>query len=321
MRMIMENPKVSIVIPVYNGSNYMRCAIDCALRQTYENIEIIVVNDGSNDGGQTEAIAMSYGDRIRYFSKPNGGVSSALNYGIARMTGAYFAWLSHDDAFSDTRIEDTVELLRSHGLLGKRYIGFTGGYYADAGGAKIRDFRPCFEKNRCYSGYEVMEVMTAKGTLYGCNMLIPRAAFDEAGGFDESLRYSQDALMWYRIFLAGYGLISDERPNVMSRMHGGQVSHLRRDLFSHDALVIARLLAEPLARADATGALLLRYIRRLTKYECTDAIAYLCNYAEDNGYLNGITRTKIKLFRCLGFFRFRIVTLLKRLLIRLRNGR
>ena len=78
----MLKPLISIVIPVYNGSNFLREAIDSALAQTYKNIEIIVVNDGSADDGETERIALSYGDKIRYFKKENGGVSSALNYGI-----------------------------------------------------------------------------------------------------------------------------------------------------------------------------------------------------------------------------------------------
>ena len=59
-------PLVSIIIPVYNGSNFMKEAIDSALSQTYENIEVVVVNDGSKDDGATEQIALSYGDKIRY---------------------------------------------------------------------------------------------------------------------------------------------------------------------------------------------------------------------------------------------------------------
>lgn len=318
MQSVIDYPKVSIVIPVYNGSNYMRCAIDCALRQTYRNTEIIVVNDGSNDEGLTEAIALSYGTKIRYFSKPNGGVSSALNCGIEKMTGDYFAWLSHDDLYTDTRIEDAVRLLANHNLLGEKYVGFTGGYVADACATKIRDFRQCFEKNRIYSGYEAMLAMAENGTLYGCNLLIPRQAFEEVGGFDESLRYSQDAQMWYRIFLAGYGLISDELPNVMSRMHGKQVSHLRRELFSNDALVIAKQLAEPLAHADNTGELLLRYTKRLTKYECVDAVRYLWTYAERNGFLNCEKRITMCYHRILGFFRFRILFFVKKLIIQIR---
>ena len=65
-------PLVSIVIPVYNGSNYMAEAIDSALSQTYDNIEVIVVNDGSKDQGKSDEIAKSYGDKIRYFPKENG---------------------------------------------------------------------------------------------------------------------------------------------------------------------------------------------------------------------------------------------------------
>ena len=80
-------PKVSIIIPVYNGANYMREAIDSALAQTYTNIEVVVVNDGSRDDGATREVALSYGDRIRYIEKENGGVSSALNRGIRDMTG------------------------------------------------------------------------------------------------------------------------------------------------------------------------------------------------------------------------------------------
>ena len=235
------------------------------------------------------------------------------------MTGDYFAWLSHDDAYSSSRIEDAVMLLKSHNLLGKKYVGFTGGYVADIKGTKIKNLRRCFESNRIYSGYEAMEVMAVQGTPYGCNFLIPREAFNEAGCFDESLRYSQDALMWYRIFLAGYGIVSDDLPNVMSRMHGNQVSHLRRDLFSHDALVIAKLLAEPLAQADGSGDLLKRYTLRLTKYECSDAISYLYHYANAHGYLNLKDRLTSTTSRIWGIFRYRTVTSAKKLLIRFRR--
>ena len=71
-------PRVSIVIPVYNGANYLAEAIDSALLQA--DAEVIVVDDGSTDA--TASIAKGYGDRIRYIAKPNGGVSSALNRGI-----------------------------------------------------------------------------------------------------------------------------------------------------------------------------------------------------------------------------------------------
>ena len=97
-------PRVSIIIPVYNGANYMREAIDSALAQTSDDVEVLVINDGSRDNGATAEIARSYGDRIRYIEKENGGVSSALNRGIAEMRGRWFCWLSHDDRYLPEKV-------------------------------------------------------------------------------------------------------------------------------------------------------------------------------------------------------------------------
>ena len=109
-----KNPKVSIIIPVYNGKNYMKEAIDSALAQTYQNIEIIVVNDGSTDNGATRKIAESYGNKIKYFEKENGGVSTALNLAIEKMSGDYFSWLSHDDRYYKNKIESQIEYLKKY---------------------------------------------------------------------------------------------------------------------------------------------------------------------------------------------------------------
>ena len=106
------HPLVSIIIPVYNGANFLAQAIDSALSQTYDNIEILVINDGSTDNGATEQIALSYGNKVRYFNKRNGGVSSALNLGIEKMQGEYFSWLSHDDLYEPEKIKKQIEVLQ-----------------------------------------------------------------------------------------------------------------------------------------------------------------------------------------------------------------
>ena len=113
----MSEPLVSIIIPVFNGSNYLANAIDSALGQTYPHCEVIVVNDGSNDEGATESIARSYGDRIRYHYKENGGVASAMNLGIRLTHGDYFSWLSHDDYYHPDKILHQLKSDRSHVVL------------------------------------------------------------------------------------------------------------------------------------------------------------------------------------------------------------
>ncbi len=107
----MFNPKVSIIIPVYNGSDFVWEAIDSAINQDYENIEILVINDWSCDNGKTEKIVKSYGNKVIYIPKKNGGVATALNLWIEKMSGDYFSWLSHDDLYMKDKVSTQVKAL------------------------------------------------------------------------------------------------------------------------------------------------------------------------------------------------------------------
>ena len=317
----MKEPRVSIIIPVYNGSNYIADAIECALNQTYANKEVIVVNDGSTDDGKTEQIALSYGERIRYYSKANGGVSSALNYGISKMTGEYFSWLSHDDGYSPTKLEDSVKLLDKYQQIGKKCIAFTSGYYIDANNKKIKNFPTYFKSDRVYSGLECVRTMTRKGTLNGCCMLIPAYAFSETRLFHEGLRYSQDLLMWYQLFLDGYSLISDNHPNVMYRLHRMQASQNNRHLYEHDAYEIADLLAPSLLENDSTGEIIYRYTKRLTRNRCDKAIEYLIEYMKGAGVLTVKRRISLKMAMLFGRIRYNLVSRVKRLILGVRTAK
>ena len=86
---------VTAVIPVYNGQRYLGEAIDSALAQDYDAMEVLVIDDGSTDG--SAEIARSYGDRIRYHYQPNGGLSAAQNAGVAGARGKFIAYLDCDD--------------------------------------------------------------------------------------------------------------------------------------------------------------------------------------------------------------------------------
>jgi len=187
-------PKVSIIIPVYNGSNYMRDAIDSALAQDYENFEVIVVNDGSRDDGATDRIARSYGDKIRYFQKENGGVSTALNFGIEKMSGEYISWLSHDDMYLPYKLSSQVALIPETGR--ERAIIYSGVDSVNAKGVLLLDESIDERIPRHKEHVPLLAVFSS--LINGCAMLIPKAMFERYGSFDTSLRTTQDYDLWFR---------------------------------------------------------------------------------------------------------------------------
>lgn len=190
------NPLVSIIIPVYNGENYVTEAIDSALAQTYKNIEIIVVDDGSKD--KTNEICKSYGDKIKYFKKKNGGTSTALNLGIKNMKGEYFSWLSHDDKYYPDKIKRQIEELEK--LDNKNTI-----MMSDLDGINEK-----YEKIYVthYMNHMKEYPLREKSMLYpiiynqthGCTLLIPKKCFEEVGLFDETSLVAQDFEFFYRAF-------------------------------------------------------------------------------------------------------------------------
>jgi glycosyltransferase involved in cell wall biosynthesis len=181
--MIENSPLVSIIIPLYNGSNFLSEAINCSLSQTYRNIEILVINDGSNDNGAGRDLALSYGSKIRYFEKPNGGVSTALNFGISMMNGEYFSWLSHDDLYLPNHIENQVQNLTSNtdAVISNTLLYFQ---FSDE-----RLFR-----NDKYSIFPKLPIPVTNFYYwyYACSFLVKKDFFSKYYLFEERFRISQD---------------------------------------------------------------------------------------------------------------------------------
>ncbi|MBN8766982.1 MAG: glycosyltransferase [Thiobacillus sp.] len=214
------NPKVSIVIPVYNGSDFLSEAIDSALAQTYRNIEIVVVNDGSQDDGKTERVALSYGSRIRYFSKPNGGVASALNLAIREMAGEYLSWLSHDDLYDANKIEQEVDALREAGWYKGLIIYSDYSVFTDRPDAAV----PVHMAGVPPEHFRYWLTAENKNMLHGCTLLIPRSAFESCGGFNEDLRTTQDYDLWFRLAEL-YRFVHIKKVLVKARSHPEQGSN------------------------------------------------------------------------------------------------
>jgi hypothetical protein len=242
-----EKPRVSIVIPVRNGADYKRDAIDSALAQTYENCEVLVVNDGSNDGGETERIARSYGKRIRYIAKANGGVASALNAGIREMMGQYFSWLSHDDVYLPHKVQTQVEYLVANGLPAN-VIPHGNFDIVDPERRLLQTVRLPEMDPRHFRYY-----LTVMMAIHGCTALIPKSCFQEFGGFDESLKTTQDYAYWFKI--AGtFKFINLPERLLQFRQHPAQDTNAMRDIVVRECNELYIGFIRQLSEAEITGA-------------------------------------------------------------------
>ena len=208
------NPRVSVVIPVYNGSNFLAQSIDSALAQTWPNTEVIVVDDGSDDDGRSARIASSYGDRIRFVGIDHGGVSSALNAGIRAMTGDLFAWLSHDDVYHPRKLERQVEALRRHGSDAIVYSDY------ELVGPDLKRIKTKALPDVPPSAFRVW--LMSDSALHGCTVLVPRSFFAHES-FDERLSTTQDYDMWFRL-ARDHRFIHVPEVLLKYRIHGRQES-------------------------------------------------------------------------------------------------
>lgn len=231
----MSEPLVSIIIPVYNGANYLAEAIDSALGQSYKNIEIIVVNDGSSDNGATERVALSYGDKIRYFCKENGGSSSALNYGIRMMQGEYFSWLSHDDLYDKEKISFLLAQLE-----GKtdNEIAVAGCKLVDAQGNQIASSQKGLDGK--FTAKQIFKKIRMGFGITFIAMLVPKKVIEEVGFFDESVRYVNDMDYLYRLILHRCTFICSSKTLAAIRVHGEQVTVKQKELFKIESKKISR---------------------------------------------------------------------------------
>jgi len=184
-------PSVSVIVPVWNRERWVREAIDSVLAQTFTDFEVIVVDDGSTDG-TLDALAAIEDPRVRVVRGQHGGVSAAMNRGLAEACGRYVARVDSDDVWLPEMLATQVRVLDERPEIGVVYaraqgMAADGTLTSDVWGIPPRhpgdDFRSMVEGD------------------FTCNIttVARRELLERAGGFDETLRTSEDWDIWLRV--------------------------------------------------------------------------------------------------------------------------
>lgn len=208
----MTKPLVSVILPVYNGENFIREAVESVLAQTYRTIELIVVDDGSRDG--TADAVRRYHGQARYFYQPNAGAAAARNAGVQKARADFLAFIDADDLWTADKLSRQMGVLAADDRLDMVF------------GRVSHFFSPELEQSArehilCPSG-------TMPGYHPGC-MLIRKQAFLRAGFFDTAYTIGE--------FIDWYGKATDKGlknlvlPEVlmMRRIHARNSVTIRRD--------------------------------------------------------------------------------------------
>ena len=191
-----RQPKLSVIIPLYNKAPYIRKALESVLAQTYADYELIIIDDGSTDGSAeiAEAILQDPASRLiassphRLIRQANSGVSAARNNGVAQTSGEYIAFLDADDWWEPTYLERMAQLIEDYpeaGLYACNYV-----YY------KLGKTHVALDILTGYINYPKAYYESGAMPVTSITAIMPRTVFDEMGGFPLGIKLGEDFLLW-----------------------------------------------------------------------------------------------------------------------------
>jgi glycosyltransferase involved in cell wall biosynthesis len=219
----MITPTVSVVIPTYNRARSITRAIDSVLTQTFQDIELIVVDDGSQD--DTAEVLTRYGDRLCLIRQENRGVSAARNKGIRAAHGNWIAFLDSDDEWRPTKLALQIACLEEKAMkvCFTRCVDGNGGIIPD-----IDELLPTTKDSDIYCFEDAIDSicdLTYHPQVQ--SMIVEKQLLENAGLFDESLYAAEDTRLIYNLaFLSGFAYIN--RPLVV--INRGTPNSLTYDL-------------------------------------------------------------------------------------------
>ncbi len=196
----MNSPHVSVIIPVRNGKDYLQEALDSVLQQSFTDLELLLINDGSTDDDYDRYALQD--ERIRVLHLTGTGVSRARNVGMAQSRGELIAFLDADDVWFPGKLQAQVRYFDAHPdvgvVFGKfiRWPALPGGGFAPAS-SLMQDANLLVDADPERSGWLYTKLMN--GVLVGMNTaVVRRSVYESIGGFNESMRQGEDYDFWLR---------------------------------------------------------------------------------------------------------------------------
>ena len=207
--------RVSVVIPAYNAMAYLPATLESALKQTFDDFEVLIIDDGSSDNIKDWFFSQSIDPRARLICQPNGGLSKARNTGILHSSGEYIAFLDADDLWESEKLEKQVAILDNDLSAGLVYSWI----------ACIDEFGRFTGRIRGSTIEGMVWAELVKGNFVQCGSvpLVRRDCFSTVGLFDESLRSVEDLDLWLRIAKL-YSFRVVKEPLVYYRQHSTSLS-------------------------------------------------------------------------------------------------
>lgn len=264
----MKQDKISIIMPCFNVSAHISESVGSALGQTFYNIELIIVNDGSTD--KTLQILHRISDpRLKIISQQNRGVSAARNRGLAEATGDYIAFLDSDDAWSPDCLKKLYNALQSEP---EAVLAYCGWQNVGLPGGRGEPYVP-----PDYESHQKLESLlrTCPWPIHAA--LTRRSAIEAAGGFDEHFSNAEDYGLWLRITLFNRIV---RVPEVLAFYHfheGHQASKNRAQAARNHWLIQQEFLQK---HSEIVAQVGLRRIRQLTLGELLKR-GYVCYWERD----------------------------------------
>lgn len=230
-------PAVSIVIPAYNVAPYIATALDSVFAQTFQNFEVIVVNDGCPDSDNLERVLSAYQSRIHYIRQENRGVGSARKAAVEAAQAPLIAQLDPDDWWEPDCLEVQLRLLESNPALDLIYANAT--YFGNPGleGRQVMDYA------HSEGAVTLVRLLEAKVNI-NYSALIRKEAILRAGSFDPALRTSEDFDLWIRMLKAGSKMGYHRAPLLHYR--------LRQDSLTSGKLEAQQWLVRVLEKTENT---------------------------------------------------------------------